>query len=152
LTVLVGTLAKKLELAEQRLQKLETIPKQAQDNDPWKQIKDTEDEKAKEGYDPWKPFQPNPWKAPPPPWKFPKFPDPYTLDGPKAKCGVCGIEWTTNGGWGYVCSHTNCPTRVSCSTVTLGEQKDFWQGSCECGVNVSCQCKNKHDYQTIQIT
>ena len=42
-------------------------------------------------------------------------PQPYTL--PTNQCAVCGIKF--EGAWGYVCNHPNCPTRITCTSITL---------------------------------
>jgi hypothetical protein len=41
--------------------------------------------------------------------KLPVYPDPHM----NARCTVCGMDFS-KGVWGYVCSHSRCPSRVTC--------------------------------------
>jgi hypothetical protein len=42
---------------------------------------------------------------------------------PNTKCLLCGIEFGT-GAWGYVCHHSNCPTKITAlGTITTDQTK-----------------------------
>lgn len=54
------------------------------------------------------------WPRPSRPWTEPR-PGKWDPVRPSsaASCGVCGLVWGS-GPMGYVCNHSQCPTRVTC--------------------------------------
>jgi len=56
--------------------------------------------------------------APPslPLWPQPQ--QPYNVPNTKGtSCTVCGMFWETGKAYGYVCGNSNCPSKVTCSTI-----------------------------------